>query len=238
MSPRLNRKLVAGAGAALAVAGGGAALAATQFGTRGQESQAVVDDAAKQLGISSGKLTDALRKALENRVDAAVAAGRLTKEQGDAMKARIESGAMPLFGGPALGDRGRGGFGLGPARHGFGFRLPGLDAVASYLGLSEDALRQQLVSGRSLADIAKAQGKSVAGLEKTITDTATTKLDAAVAKGYLTKEQEQSILSELKDHVDDLVNGTLPRLDGRPGFRFHFGRPASSDPVAPAGPTM
>src|SRR6266516_1473350 len=92
-----KRKLAAGAAAAVLVAGGGAAVAASKFGSPKEESQAVVADAAKQLGIEPAKLNDALKKALDNRVDAAVAAGRLSKDEGGELKARIESGDLPLF---------------------------------------------------------------------------------------------------------------------------------------------
>src|SRR3954470_23815055 len=97
-----NRKLMIGAGAMLAGAGGGAALAASSS-SPAQENQAIVDDAAQQLGIPSSKLSDALKKALTDRVDAAVAAGRLTKPEGDALKQRIASGDYPLFAGPHRG---------------------------------------------------------------------------------------------------------------------------------------
>src|SRR5437867_1479794 len=126
-----KRKLAAGAAAARVVGSGGAAVAANHFGSPKEESQAVMADAAKQLGVAPDKLSAALKKALENRVDAAVAAGRLTKDEGDALKARIESNEVPLF--P---------FG-GPPR----FRehhLPGLDAAAAYLGLTEAQLRSKL----------------------------------------------------------------------------------------------
>src|SRR4030095_8712490 len=97
MDENTKRKLAAGAAAAIAVAGGGVAIGATQLGAPREESAAVVADAAKQLGIEPSKLSDALENALEDRVDAAVAAGRLTKEQGEALKQRIESGEYPLF---------------------------------------------------------------------------------------------------------------------------------------------
>ena len=97
-------KIAAGAGAALAVVGAGAAVAADRL-TPKAESQAIVNDAAKQLGVDPAKLSDALEQALKNRIDAAVKDGRLTKEQGDAMKRRITSAAFPLFIGPGF-DRG------------------------------------------------------------------------------------------------------------------------------------
>ena len=204
----LKPKVIAGAVASLAVAGGGAAVAANQLGSPKQESQAVLNDAAKQLGVEPSALSAALKKALENRVDDAVAAGRLTKAQGDELKQRIESGDMPLFGGP------------GPAFHHHG-PFGGLDAAATYLGLTDAQLRTQLESGKSLADVAKAQSKTVDGLVQAMVDAAKKKLDAAVAAGRLTQSRADSILSELKSHTADFVNGTAPRF----GFRHFRGGP-------------
>jgi len=204
----LKPKVIAGAVAGLAVAGGGAAVAANQLGSPKQESQAVLNDAAKQLGVEPSALSAALKKALENRVDDAVAAGRLTKAQGDELKQRIESGDMPLFGGPGPGFHHHGPFG-------------GLDAAATYLGLTDAQLRTQLESGRSLADVAKAQGKTVDGLVQAMVDAAKKKLDAAVAAGRLTQSRADSILSELESHTADFVNGTAPRF----GFRHFRGGP-------------
>ena len=209
-----KRRIVAGAAAGLAVAGGGVAIGATQLGSPGAESQAVVYDAAKQLGIQPSKLSDALKKSLENRVDAAVAAGRLTKEQGDALKARIESGEIPLFGG-LHGDHG-----------GFGHPFGDLGAAASYLGLTGAELRSQLESGKTLAQVAQDRGKSVDGLVQALVDAAKKRLDDDVAAGRLTQAQEQSILSDLKQRITDLVNGEVgppPRLGF--GFRRLHGPP-------------
>ena len=85
-----------------------------------------------------------------------------------------------------------------------------LTAVTDYLGLTAAQLRTQLEAGKSLADVAKAQGKTVAGLEDAIVAAATKKLDAAVAAGKLTAAQEATMLADLKSHVDDMVNRTGP----------------------------
>src|SRR5436189_3030113 len=103
-----NRKLMFGAVALLAAAGGGAAIAASDS-SPAEENQTIINDAAQQLGISPSKLSDALKKALGDRVDAAVAAGRITKAEGDELKQRIQSGDGPLFFGPHRGF-GRPGF--------------------------------------------------------------------------------------------------------------------------------
>src|SRR5215208_4267500 len=100
---RTKSKIAGVTAAAAALIGGGAAIAADRL-TPEQESDAVVADAAKQLGIDASKLNAALKQALENRVDAAVAAGRITEAQGDEMKARIAAGDVPLIGiGPGGG---------------------------------------------------------------------------------------------------------------------------------------
>jgi hypothetical protein len=219
MDKNTKRKVAAGAAAAVAVAGGGVAIGATQVGSPKEESRAVVADAAKQLGIDPSKLSDALEQALEDRVDAAVAAGRITKAEGDRMKAEIESGELPLF---LAGAR------HGPGGFGFEHHGPGLEGAAAYLGLTEEQLRTELESGKTLAQIATAHGKTAAGLVQALYDAKKKDLDAAVAAGKLTQSQADRILGDLKSHVTDLVNGKLRHFDrheGMPGFRGFQGSP-------------
>jgi uncharacterized coiled-coil protein SlyX len=114
------------------------------------------------------------------------------------------SGALAAGGKPARG----------PARP------PGPAAIASYLGLTPAQLRQQLGSGKTLAQIAVAQGKTVAGLENAIYADVQAHLDQAVANGRLTKAQEQTLLARLKSRLDDLVNHAFPKAaTGRVGLR-------------------
>ena len=82
--------------------------------------------------------------------------------------------------------------------------------VASYLGLSQAELRTQLRSGKSLAQVATAQGKTVAGLKAAILADAKQKLDQAVADGRLTAAQAQQRLADLTSHIDEIVNATGP----------------------------
>jgi hypothetical protein len=225
----MRRKVIAGAAAALAVGGAGAGVAATKLAdSPSAESKAIVNDAAKSLGVEPSKLEAALKKAMEGRIDAAVAAGRLTKAQGEELKQRIESGDFPLFGPPAFGP----GFGM---PHPF---FHGLDAAASYLGLTEEQLESRLESGKTLAQIAKAEGKSVDGLKAAMIKDTKAKLDAAVKAGKLTKADEQKVLKDLEQRIDDLVDGQL-RLRFREhrgfGFRHDFDRDGPpADSLGPA----
>src|SRR4051794_34946211 len=85
-------------------------------------------------------------------------------------------------------------------------------AAATYIGISLDQLRTELKAGKSLADVAAAHGKTVAGLEAAIVADAKTHLDAAVAAGKLTADEAAQRLAKLQQHVDELVKRT-----GAPG---------------------
>jgi len=210
MKTPTRRTLLIGAVAALAAGGAvGGALAASGTFDPKAERQAFLNDAAGRLGVTSSKLEDALKGAAIDRVDAALAAGRITKDEADAMKAAINSGKLPLGLGPGLEMHADG--------HGIGGML---DAAATYLGLTQDQLRTQLESGKSLADVAKAQNKSVDGLKQAMIAAVQSKLDQAVKDGRLTSDQRDQMLADFKAHIDDLVNGTPP---ARPAGAFHDG---------------
>jgi hypothetical protein len=87
------------------------------------------------------------------------------------------------------------------------------DTAASYLGLTKDQLIVQVQSGKTLAQVAAAQGKSVDGLIDALVAAGTAQLDKKVADGTLTAAQRDRIVSQLKTRVTAFVNGT-----GRPGF--------------------
>ncbi len=220
----MKRKIVAGTVAALAVGGAGAGVAATQFRpSPSEESKAVISDAAKKLGVQPSALSNALKQALKDRVDAAVAAGRLTKAQGAELKQRIESNDFPLFPGP-----GPFGFGFEHHRH-----LPGLSVAASYLDLTVAQVEQKLESGKSLAEIAKDEGKSVDGLVAALKNDLQSKLDDAVADGRLTKADQARILADVERRIRDFVNlkFTHPAHPFFPfGERHGFDRPGAAFP--------
>src|SRR5215213_1680326 len=198
-------KLVVALLAFALVAGGGAAIAGTGVLSPKQERQAFLDDAAKRLGVTPSELSAALKGALEKRV---VAAGLVTKAEGDRIKARIEAGDVPLFLGPGLG-RGPGGF----RHHDRAFehrRGAQLQAAASYIGFTVEQLHNRLENGNTLVQVAKEQGKSVEGLVQALLTEKTKALDDAVKTGKLTKADRDDLVAGLKERITDLVNGRFP----------------------------
>src|SRR5919109_5037707 len=210
------QKLGAGVAALVAISGAGAAVAATKLRSP-QEDSAVVNDAAKQLGVTPERLTNALKTALKNQIDEAVTAGRLTKAEGDRMKARIDANEFPLLGPPF-----RFGFRHGPGERDFRFGLHfhKLDAAAAYLGMTESALREQLESGKTLAQLARDRSKSVNGLVDALLAEAKEHIAEAVENGRLTEAEADDLVAGLKERLTNLVTGRLPRLEPAERPRF------------------
>jgi hypothetical protein len=219
---RSHKLIVAGVLLVSAIAVAGAAIGATKVFSPKQESQAIIDDAAGQLGVTPQRLSNALKQALKNQVDEAVKDGRLTKNEGARMKERIDAGEVPLFGlgpGPEFRDHV-----VGPFHTKF-------DAAADYLGMTEAQLREALQSGKTLAQVAKEHNKSVDGLVDALLARAEQKLQAAVDAGQVTEAEKKEMLAGLRERITDLVNGRLPEppngdvplfgLGPGPEFRDH-----------------
>jgi hypothetical protein len=161
-NPRRKLAIAAVVLAACSFAGG--AYASTQESSTAATPKAFLNDVARRLGVTPQKLTAALDGAVTDQLNAAVKAGKLTQTQANAIERHVQKrGFAPLsfFGGPPLGLRRHLRFQGVPA--------PALSAAAKYLGISTSKLGSELRSGQSLRQIAKAHGKSVAGLRKAVT---------------------------------------------------------------------
>jgi hypothetical protein len=215
----MSKNVAIGVIAATALVGTGAAIAATQLGSDADE-QAILDDAAGRLGVQPAELSQALQDAYGARIDQAVTDGQLDETQADELRQRIESGDLPLLdldgrGGPGFHD------GFGPGGHVGPFG--GLEAAATFLGLTEEELRTELESGKTLAEIATANGKTADGLVDALVADAQERLTAAVADGRLTEDQKQQILDGLPAKVEALVNEGFDGFGDGPGFGHGHG---------------
>lgn len=200
----------------LAVSGAGGAVAATKLRTPEQESRAVLNDVAGQLGVTPERLSNAFKTALKNRIDQAVKDGHLTQAEATRMKAAIDRESVPMLG-PGFGF-GHGGPRLHREHH-------GLEAAAKYLGMTEAALRTQLQSGKTLAEVAKDRNKSVDGLVTALVAEKKARIEQAVKDGHLSQAQADELVTGIKEHVSAMVNGRFERRR-----EHHFG------PLGPRGP--
>jgi len=172
--------------------------------------QELLDNAAKRLDVTPQNLRDALSAAQDDQLDEAVKNGDLTQAQADKIKAhRTKLGTVlaPGGGGALLYGKHPGGRRL-KMLHGFGL----VSDLAKALDLSEKELLAKLRDGKSVANIAKAQGKSLDSVRSAIKAAARTRSDKAVEDGALTRKQADAML----EHLDE----RLEHLDKAPGKRF------------------
>jgi polyhydroxyalkanoate synthesis regulator phasin len=214
--------IVAGtvAGFLLAVAlGAVGGFAAAEALSDDDEPEAVVARA----NVEPDDESDSLTEALEFLVDEAVEADRLTEEEGERLKDRLQSRRLP-FVVPGLEKLPLGGraFELFDRDFGIFGQIVDLDTAASYLGLSESELREELRDGKSLADVAGEQNRSVDGLVQELVDDAEQRIDDAVDDGRLSEERASQLRADLEDRIRDRVESEL-RWRGFPSeFRFEF----------------
>ena len=229
---------------ALVVGGTGAAIAAVTKSDADKTEQAILDDAAKRLDVTPDKLRDALSAAQDAQLDQAVKDGDLTQKQADAIKeARKDSGRV--LAGPGLrGGPGPHGVlklhgGPGPLGKGFGVRFELFEDLAKALGTTEQKLKGQLRDGKSVADIAKANGKTLADVRSAVRAALKTRLDKAVADGDLTRKQADHMLDRVSEKVTAIGTARALRLRGR-HHHFRGGEPLMPAPrpgsLMPGGP--
>lgn len=212
----MRRRHIAGIAAvgALAVGGTGVAVATSRSDEAEQREDAVLSDAAERLDVQPSQLREALARAEDAQLDADVKAGRLTREQADAIKRhRRQDGTVlggPGPGGPGFDHHGPGGPGLS------GRGGPGdlLGAAADAIGISEAKLFEALRGGKSLSDVARDHGKSFADVKAAVKAAAKKHLDEEVADGDLTQGQADEMLARLTEHLDDF--GRFGRPPGPP----------------------
>jgi hypothetical protein len=153
----------------------------------------LAQEAAAKSKTASG-LVDAIVAAEKKVLDGENGAGWITDAQETNLLANIKDAVTDLVNnGPGV-----------PA----GAHVGLLQTAADYLGLSVSDLQADLKAGKSLADEAKAKGKTTDGLVQALLAPLKTDLDKRVTAGDLTAAQESAILSRETSHLTDLVNNT------------------------------
>jgi len=186
----------------IALAAAVVAVAALAFGAgsaAAADTPSLGDAVAARLGITGDQLRAAFKAELNARIDAAVAAGRLTPEQGAKLKKRVaNTKGLGIVVRRAFAERHKGLVGRIVQVHRLG-------AAAKYLGMTPKELRTARQSGRSLAQIAASKGKSVDGLVAAIVAPAKARAAKAVSNGKLTQQRADELIARLTERVKALV---------------------------------
>jgi polyhydroxyalkanoate synthesis regulator phasin len=152
-------------------------------------------DLANRLNISVDTLDQARLGAKEDVLKQMVANGKLTQAQADKIKLRLENNkdkettcrrvAYIELAHRTLVQK---------------YGADVLTALAGKLKLSNDQLKTELKSGKSLKEIAQAQGVSETDLSATLSQAVNSAVDKAVGAGDLTKDQGDTIKQALQKH--------------------------------------
>ena len=158
-------------------------------------------DVAQDNGKTISGLVDALLASAKTFLGNAVTSGDITQAQSDAILAGLTRSIRADVNRPTSPRPGAG-FGHGP----FGGNL--LGDAATYIGITQDALRTALQGGTSLATVATDNGKTADGLIQALVDAAKAQIAQHVTVGDLTQAQADQIEADLTQRVTHLVNRT------------------------------
>lgn len=183
---------------------------------------------ANELGVSTAKLEGANQSALKAVIQQAFKDGKITQAQETDMLNRVASMAnqpcLGLHGGFGFGGRGHGGPGGGE----LGAIHQAVEAaVAGALKLQATDLETQLDAGKTVAQIAQAQGVSIDTVNSAYLGAVKSELDKAVTAKTITQAQEDQVYSKLQTAV---AAGNYPGLD-------HHGPRGQAPAPAPAAPS-
>ncbi len=181
----MKKRLAAAALSASIVTGAGVgAMLFTPIGATAQtDTTEQTTDPAADRGDPGAWVDDALAGLVDN--------GTITADQATAVADALDA-ARP--------ERGPGGHRGGP----------GLDAAAEALGLTTDALRQQLEAGSTIAEVAQTAGVDPQTVIDAMVADLAAHLDEEVASGEHTQEEADQKMADATERITDMVNNGRP----------------------------
>jgi chorismate mutase len=154
---------------------------------------------AEENGSSGEELVEVLLSVVNEKIEAALEAGRIDEEQAERMRQRAEE-RMTAFvfsthdgppSQPGLGDR--------------PFRGLVLDTTMEFLDLNKGQVVSHLRTGGTLAELAEENGSSGPELEAALVDAVTEALDELVEEGHITPEQADRMLERATERIGVIV---------------------------------
>ena len=197
-----------------------------------------VADVAKAKNVDLATVKAALLAEAKAHIDAEVAAGKHTAAEGAAKLAEVTSRIDTMLttaGLPARGPHGEGGKGGHGGKGGPGKFMTA--TLATTLKLTQEELKTQLHSGKSLADVAKAQSVDIADVKAALTSDFSAHLAEEVTSGEHTQAEADAKIAEFKTNLDTMVNRVGPaggmKGEGRgPGGHHGHGPMGQGAPAA------
>ncbi len=193
-----------------------------------------IADVAKAKNIDLATVKSALLAEAKAHIDAEVAAGKHTAAEGVTKLAEVTSRIDTMLTTAGLPARGPQGMGGHEGKGGPGKIMS--EAVAKVLKLTTTELTTQLHSGKSLADVAKAQSVDIADVKTVLTSDITAHLAEEVTSGKHTQAEADAKLAEFKTNLDTMVNRVGP-AGGMKGEGRGHGPRGGNGPMGQGAPS-
>lgn len=186
---------------------------ATTAATDADTDEAGADD--KSADKDSGASTDRVQK-LTNHfktfLDGLVEDGIITREQADKVNEKWAEARKAFEGFRSKGPKG-GQFGWKNGRNEdgvFGRAFGNMRDLYDAIGLPPMEIAQQLMDGKTLAEIAEAHGVDRQDLIDAVVDPMKEALDSAVADGKMTREKADERLAHTTETITAAIDGKMP----------------------------
>ena len=186
--------------------------AATVFGMTGEQLVAELQNdktlaqVAEELGIDVEVFKVDLLDQIDQNLGTAVAEGKLTQAQADAIFHEIKEYIDRIVNGH-----------FGPCHRpgdGPGHRLPlarlVVGSAATVFGMEGEQLVAELQNDKTLAQVAEELGIDVEVFKVDLLDQIDQNLGTAVAEGKLTQAQADAIFQQIQEHIDRIINHSRP----------------------------
>jgi hypothetical protein len=149
---------------------------------------------AAERGVSEEKVVDVVKKQMEQRVEEAAKAGRITPEQAKQKKERIGQHAADFVKG----------------EHAKRMQHKKQELLA-LLKMDKKSFAEERQSGKKLVDIAAEHGVDKQQLKDFFQAQMTQHMDQAIKEGRITPEQAQKMKERMADRAEAFANGEHPK---------------------------
>lgn len=179
---------------------------------------ATVADLAEELGLSLDDIVDAVMAPIADHLAVDVKYGLITQEEADERLAAIRDELTQRFSEP-----------FEPREPGPGARPPGrggklglvgnmIGIVAEELGMERDELREALVDGQTVAELAAEKGVSLDEIVDALVEPLAERLAEAVENGRMTQEEADEKLAQIRDDLTQRLSEPFEPRGGGGGI--------------------
>lgn len=166
-----------------------------------------IEEIAKEKNVSVEKLTEAIITKISVKLDQSLENGSITEEQKTNILERLEANINNMLSNNCNSIE-HNNFKDRKNNHGCsGIKLHETirDTIAEELGLTSDELRSQILSGKTIEEMAKEQNVSLEDLTMKLKKSLTAQIEQMVENGTITEEQKDNYINNIDQCIENMI---------------------------------